>query len=282
MTQEEMKARTKQFALRIIRLVQSLPTNLAADVIGKQLLRSGTSVGANYRSACRAKSTPDFINKLSIVEEEADESIYWMELLIEGKIVKANLLENLTDEANQILSIIVSAIRTSKEKRNPKSEIRNPLMFTGIHILEPRVFDYIPRGQYSDIVPVFYNPAIEKGEKIAAHVTDGSWFELSTIPRYLDISLAMMNGKNVFSGENCSIHDLANISNSVMWDGVKVENGARLNRTIIADGVTIRSNDEYENAAIVRAEMVTNCGEIPVKAMKGEFIGDNYVVSLLQ
>jgi four helix bundle protein len=126
MTQEEMKSRTKQFALRIIKLVQSLPPNLVADVIGKQLLRSGTSVGANYRAVCRAKSTPDFINKLSIVEEEADESIYWMELLVEGNIVKANLLENLMEETNQILSIVVSSIKTSKEKRNPKSEIRNP------------------------------------------------------------------------------------------------------------------------------------------------------------
>lgn len=165
---------------------------------------------------------------------------------------------------------------------NQKSKIENPLMFTGIHILEPRVFDYIPRGEYSDIVPVFYNPAIEKGEKIAAHITGGNWFELSTIPRYLDISLAMMNGNNVFSGENCSIHDAANVSNSVMWDGVKIENGAKLNRTIIADGVTIRSNDSFENAAIVRAEMLSHCAEIPEKAMRGEFVGDNYVVSLLQ
>ena len=165
---------------------------------------------------------------------------------------------------------------------NRKSKIENPLMFTGIHILEPRVFDYIPCGIYSDIVPTFYNPAIEKGEKIAAHITDGNWFELSTIPRYLDISLAMMNGKNVFSGENCEIHDSAQISDSVIWDGVKIENGAKLNRTIIADGVTIKSNDEFENAAIVRAEMVSKCGEIPQKAMKGEFVGDNYVVSLLQ
>ena len=126
MTQEEMKSRTKHFALRVIRLVQSLPPNLVANVIGNQLLRSGISVGANYPAACRAKSIPDFINKLSIVEEEADESIYWMELLVEGKIVKANLLENLMDEANQILSIVVSSIKTSKIKRNPKSEIRNP------------------------------------------------------------------------------------------------------------------------------------------------------------
>lgn len=164
--------------------------------------------------------------------------------------------------------------------RDPRSAI--PLMFTGIHILEPRVFDYIPRGQYSDIVPVFYNPAIENGEKIAAHITGGNWFELSTIPRYLDISLAMMNGRNVFSGANCSIHDAANVSNSIMWDDVKIETGAKLNRTIIADGVVIKSNDTFENAAIVRAEMVSECGEIPEKAMKGEFIGDNYVVSLLQ
>jgi four helix bundle protein len=125
MTQEEMKMRTKQFALRVVRLVQSLPPNLVAEVLGKQLLRSGTSVGANYRAACRAKSTADFINKLSIVEEEADESVYWMELLVEGKIVKENLLENLMEEGNQILSIVVSSIKTLKEKRNPKSAIPN-------------------------------------------------------------------------------------------------------------------------------------------------------------
>jgi four helix bundle protein len=103
-----------------------LPPNLAAEIIGKQLLRSGTSVGANYRASCRAKSTADFINKLAIVEEEADESIYWMELLIDGKIIKENLLTNLMDEGNQILSIVVSSIKTSKEKRNPQSQIPNP------------------------------------------------------------------------------------------------------------------------------------------------------------
>ena len=125
MTQEEMKMRTKQFALRVIRLVESLPNGKAANVIGNQLLRSGTSVGANYRASCRAKSTADFVHKLSIVEEEADESIYWMELLIEGEIIKEKLLENLMNEADQILSIIVSSIKTVKEKRNPKSQISN-------------------------------------------------------------------------------------------------------------------------------------------------------------
>jgi four helix bundle protein len=126
MTQEEMKARTKKFALRVIRLVESLPNTKTANVIGNQLLRSGTSVGANYRAACRAKSTADFISKLSIVEEENDESIYWMELLIESETVKENLLQNLMEEADEILSIIVSSIKTLKEKRNPKSQIPNP------------------------------------------------------------------------------------------------------------------------------------------------------------
>ena len=125
MTQEEMKMRTKQFALRVIRLVESLPNGKAANVIGNQLLRSGTSVGANYRASCRAKSTADFVHKLSIGEEETDESIYWMELLVEGEIIKEKLLENLMNEADQILSIIVSSIKTVKEKRNPKSQISN-------------------------------------------------------------------------------------------------------------------------------------------------------------
>lgn len=126
MNSEEMKARTKQFALRIIKLVESLPSSKTANVIGNQLLRSGTSVGANYRAACRAKSIADFINKLAIVEEEADESMYWIELLVESEQIKKNLVENLHNETNEILSIIVSAIKTSKEKRNPQSQIPNP------------------------------------------------------------------------------------------------------------------------------------------------------------
>jgi len=126
MTQEQMKQRTKRFALRIIKLANSLPNTLAANTIGKQLLRSGTSVGANYRSACRAKSTADFISKLSIVEEEGDESIYWMELLAESRIVPEGRLSDLMNEADQIVAIIVKSIKTSKLRRNPKSEFQNP------------------------------------------------------------------------------------------------------------------------------------------------------------
>jgi NDP-sugar pyrophosphorylase family protein len=162
-----------------------------------------------------------------------------------------------------------------------QNEIQNPLMFTGIHILEPRVFDYIPRGVYSDIVPTFYVPAIANGEKIAAHVTRGNWFELSTIPRYLDISLAMMpKGGGVFAGENCAISPKAAISDSVIWDDVKIEDGARLHRTIVADGVTIKAGEQFSDAAIIRAEMLAHCDEIPEKAQKGFVRGENYVVPL--
>ncbi len=167
---------------------------------------------------------------------------------------------------------------------NPKSQIPNPLMFTGIHILEPRVFDFIPRGVYSDIVPTFYRPAIERGERIVAHVAEGNWFELSTIPRYLDISLAMLDGQaeKLVTGENCRISTGAIVKDSVFWDDVSVADGAELSHTIIADGVKIKSGERYENAAIVRAEMLAHCTEIPPKALKGFMQGENYVVPLNQ
>jgi len=126
MNQAELKNRTKQLALRVIRLVESLPRTSTCKVIGNQLLRSGTSVGANYRAACRAKSTADFVAKLAIVEEEADESIYWIELLVESDQVKLKLVESLLGEFDEIVAIVVSAIKTSKENRNLKSQITNP------------------------------------------------------------------------------------------------------------------------------------------------------------
>jgi NDP-sugar pyrophosphorylase family protein len=169
---------------------------------------------------------------------------------------------------------------TEEEIRNPQSAIRNPLMFTGIHILEPRVFDYIPHGVFSDIVADIYRPALAKGDRIAAHVAEGDWYELSTIPRYLDISLAMLKEANVFSGPDCKISSDALVRDSIIWDEVNVEPGAELYRTIIADGVTIPAGEKFENAAIVRADMVRNCNEIPEKALKGYIQGDNYIVSL--
>jgi four helix bundle protein len=114
MTKQEMLQRTKAFALRVIKAVQALPRNDVAGPLGHQLLRSATSVGANYRAACRAKSSADFINKLKIVEEECDESLYWMELLVEAGLLSKAKLGALLQEADELLSIIVAALRTTR------------------------------------------------------------------------------------------------------------------------------------------------------------------------
>src|SRR4030065_2666409 len=113
MKHDNLKERTKQFALRIIRLVESLPKGRTSDVIGRQLLRSGTSVAANYRAACRARSTAEFISKMGLVEEEADESIFWMELLVDAKIMEKKLLSDLMNEAGELLAIFVPSIKTA-------------------------------------------------------------------------------------------------------------------------------------------------------------------------
>ena len=114
MTREEMKSRTKAYANRIVKLCSALPNNWVAQTLGKQLLRSGTSVGANYRAVCRAKSGSDFINKLRIVEEECDESLFWMELLVDNNLVKAVRLSGLMKEANEILAMVVSSAKTAR------------------------------------------------------------------------------------------------------------------------------------------------------------------------
>jgi len=112
-----LKERTKSFALRIINLVEALPKGRIAEVIGRQLLRSGTSVGANYRSACRAKSPADFIPKMGIVEEETDETVYWLELLVKSGLIQERDIRDLIDEANQLLAITVSSIKTAKRNK---------------------------------------------------------------------------------------------------------------------------------------------------------------------
>jgi four helix bundle protein len=116
MDQELMKKRTKEFAKKVIDLCRQLPENREGRLIGNQIFRSGTSVGANYRSACRGRSKADFIAKLGIVLEEADESLYWLEILAETKIVKADLLTPLMKEANELVSIFVSSLNTAKKK----------------------------------------------------------------------------------------------------------------------------------------------------------------------
>ena len=118
MNKQELLKRTKSYALRVVKAVQALPRDSVSDVLGRQLLRAGTSVGANYRAACRAKSTADFVNKLKIVEEECDESLFWMELLIEAELVQARRFESFLREGDELLSIFVSAIKTTRVRHS--------------------------------------------------------------------------------------------------------------------------------------------------------------------
>jgi len=121
MDKEQFMARTKGLALRVIKLVEALPKTPTASVIGKQLLRSATSVGANYRAACRARSTTDMIAKLKIVEEETDETLYWLELLVDANIVPEARLASLMSEADEILAMVVASIKTLRKRQNRKS-----------------------------------------------------------------------------------------------------------------------------------------------------------------
>src|SRR6185369_2792365 len=116
MTEDYLKKRTKEFALRVIKLVQSLPNTPLARHIGGQLMRCGTSVPANYRASCRSRSTADFVAKMGIVEEEADESVFWIELLVDTELVRLKRVADLLDEANQLVAIFVSSINTARKK----------------------------------------------------------------------------------------------------------------------------------------------------------------------
>ena len=121
MTPEELAKRTKQFAVRIVRLTAALPTSREADVLGRQVLRSGTSVGANYREARRARSKPDFLSKIGVCAQEADETCYWLELLAEAGIVKTTRLSNLLDESTQLVAIFTASGRTASGFRKARS-----------------------------------------------------------------------------------------------------------------------------------------------------------------
>jgi four helix bundle protein len=116
MTTKELKERTFRFGVRVIRVVESLQKSAIGHILGHQLLRAGTSVGADYRAAARARSRADFIAKLGIMEEECDEAIFWMQLLIEVQIVKRARVDTLLKEGDELLSIVVSSINTARKK----------------------------------------------------------------------------------------------------------------------------------------------------------------------
>ena len=123
MTQDELKRRTKAFALRVMTMTDSLPRNAKGRVLGAQILRSGSAVGSGFRAACRARSRADWIDKVGRTLEEADETAYWLELILEGKLLPAARLNPLLREAEELTAIFAAMHKTSKA--TPKSEIRN-------------------------------------------------------------------------------------------------------------------------------------------------------------
>jgi len=156
-----------------------------------------------------------------------------------------------------------------------------PMMFTGIQILEPRILDYIPRGVFSHSTTDVYPQAIAKGEIIAAHVASGTWQELSTLKRYLDISVELLKeaGKIYVAGPDAVIDPEAIVNESIIWDRVVIGAGARLTRAVLADDVVIPSGEIVENAVVVLRKLVE--GKIrPEKALPGHFQGENFVVPL--
>jgi four helix bundle protein len=114
---EEMKKRTRAFALRVIRLVRSLPRSDESRVIGGQLLRSGTAVGANYRSACRARSRREFVSRIGVVVEEADDSAFWLDLLVDAGVMPASRLRPLADECGQLVAICAASYYTARRRQ---------------------------------------------------------------------------------------------------------------------------------------------------------------------
>jgi four helix bundle protein len=125
-SEPDLKKRTNAFALRILKLVDATPETTAGRALASQIVRSGTSVAANYRAACRAKSPADFIAKMGTVEEEADETLFWLELIEESELVTPEKLAAIKQEANELIAITVASIKTARRNRAPNSAFRNP------------------------------------------------------------------------------------------------------------------------------------------------------------
>ncbi|HXG93808.1 MAG TPA: NDP-sugar synthase [Blastocatellia bacterium] len=152
---------------------------------------------------------------------------------------------------------------------------RAPLMFTGIQVLSPRIFDYIPRNCFSHSTIHVYPKAMEAGETVLAHISEGDWYEMSTLERYLEASLLFMRkqGLSIIKGERCVIEEGATVEQSVLWDGVTVERGARVRESVLADDVRITAGSVIERAVVVRRDILD-------EVERGEVVGENLIVPL--
>lgn len=255
MTPEEMKERTREFAGRIIKLCQALPNNREGRLIGDQLFRCGTSVAANYRAACRARSAAEFLAKLGIVEEEADESLFWLSLIFERKMAKSELLQPLIQEGNEILSIIVSSIRTAKRKN--KIPIRNPYESA------------IPNPK-SEITPGIFE---FDGFKPVIH-------ESAFIHPNAVITGNVIIGRNVYIGPGAAIRG--------DWGQIIIEDGCNVQENCVIHmfpGVTVRLQESAHigHGAIIHGGQIGRNVLIGMNAvvMDNAVVGDECIVGAL-
>lgn len=156
-----------------------------------------------------------------------------------------------------------------------------PLMFTGIQILDPRVFEFISPGVFSHSVTDVYIPAIARGDRVAAHVARGSWYELSTVRRYLETSVTLLKheGRDIEVGEGSTIEDGASVKESVLWENVNVARGVRVRRSVLGAGVHVGPDELFDNVVVVRADLARGV-ERPDKGLRGEFRGSNFVAPI--
>ena len=191
------------------------------------------------------------------------------------------LLPNVRRERFSIVETEAGRIKGFGRMPVETDERPAPLMFTGVHIMEPRILEYVPRGVFSDSVTNVYPKAMANGEILAAHVASGKWRELSTLKRYLDISIELLReqGMTLSAGANNLVPATATVRDSVFWDDVEVGEGARINRAVLADKVKIGANEVIENAVVVPRRLVEG-KKPPEKALPGYFQGENFIVTL--
>ena len=191
------------------------------------------------------------------------------------------LLANTRRERFSVVQVDEGRVKGFGGMPEENSDGPAPLMFTGIQILEPRIFDYIPRGVFSHSTTDVYPQAIANGETVAAHIASGSWRELSTLKRYVDISVEMLReqGRLYVAGAGCEIARSASITQAVLWDHVKIGAGAQIRGSVLADDVQVPAGAIIENCVVVPRALVERKTP-PEKALRGQFNGENFIVPL--